>query len=195
MVTAYCGDFRDVFPAQTSDRPDFRPPRGMVQYQLLQAHCFDSPMWVEYTGVPYEAKVNRCPADSPSRHAIWFADPSYRLALCMFLDGETLVRTEPGVACKTRARINRLSDVAHPAQKVGVHENDVWHAYKGWMGPGAEYSMLEYQTTTGRGSVWWFDGSAGQMWAGDAKPYAFLLMPWSGGAYRSTLYGVRGVDR
>lgn len=197
LVLQYCADYRDRFPARYADHgPDLLTPLGISRYRGQKVKVWGWPMWQDYSGYGLESPIYRCPANVPSRHAMWSFHSNWSLSASLYIEPGYLdpLRTTASFGSSIGAQIQTLANVRTPSEKVGVYESDIWHEYPGMSAPGADFGLLEYYQSTKGGSVVMLDGHGERRIAMNALPYVRRFPYWPAQPFGTTAWGVLGRD-
>lgn len=200
LTSAYASDYRDALPAYHSDAPAaLQTMPQQIRYNNQSSFVFSSNLWLGFSEIGRRSKAAYCPRvqraflDASETEEFWRSD--YEIVRCAYIDPAVL---DPSGAFglphpASGARLQRLGDVRYPAEKVGVLEERVWHAWKGSWTPGSDMTTLVLGGSPGPSSVWFFDGHGALV---RAKNYGVGVSRewWGNGPFHMTAYGLHGRD-
>ncbi len=195
LVTAYCADFKDVFPTGVSDTADSLPlARPWRVRYLNQAARFPiKPFWHSWTGPSWDGASYRCAADTPSRRAVWGTPIDFTLTNSCYFSPEAMTKSLSLPRANT-ARMQTLASVVFPSAKVFVYEHEAWHGFSGTDHPGTIVDSLDYRQSPRPTMTIMFDGHGGLRRARDAAeavPVFGFLGPT---VFGTPADGIRGRD-
>lgn len=197
-VLLYAQDAKGCFPqTRIADSDAAAAPPGSAEWNRYTLQP-----WAMAEGIgrtqdrPLDALAWYCPLNQLRPN-----DPAtnwdYVASSTMYLSPDYLDPDLPTAAWSTRlgARVQPVDRVAFPASKVVVFELNVWHAFNEAFVAGRDVSRLEYQNSPGKASVFFADGHADRLAAGEAAPGVDRHPIWPGYAWDMTARGVLGRDR
>jgi prepilin-type N-terminal cleavage/methylation domain-containing protein len=196
MVAMYGVDNHDSAPTMVSDSINASTDRdARIVYHEQRWYLLITGFWSGVSGLAADSEVYRCPQNRRGGFDGWNDWTDFELSAALYVRPDYFRFDASRDPVGIGARVQRLSDVVFPTNKIGAYESLVWHGVNfNPMLPATDTYGCDYQTAFRPGSVWFVDGHAKSFHAREALPAVDQSAEWTMAPFSTTENGIRGRD-